>query len=159
MSLRSTHHVCASCQQCESSSIGSSIESISKRSYNSSSADPNQGRQGRGCSRERPQPRKILRLSGITDKDTLSKLIKMSGLWACRALDSAVLASPTILALVFPVGMHQLLREKKVVIRSLSANCENLLCAMSFPKLLVPTRSQLSSVIPALILQALHAAC
>ena len=37
----------ASCQQCESSSIGSSIESISKRSYNSSSAEPNQGRQTR----------------------------------------------------------------------------------------------------------------
>jgi hypothetical protein len=33
--------------------------------------EPNQGRQGRGCNRERPQPRKILRLSRLIDKDTV----------------------------------------------------------------------------------------
>lgn len=72
-------HVWASYRQCESRSIGisigisigSSIESIRKRRYNSSSVEPNQGRQGRGCNRERPQPRKILRLSRLIDKDTV----------------------------------------------------------------------------------------
>ena len=40
----------------------------------------------------------------------------------------------------------------------LSTNCENHLCAMSFTsdRLLAPTRSQLSSEIPVLILRALH---